>query len=373
MLFQDIPGHNLLKEKIITSVKKGKLGHALLFTGDNYSAVLPFALATTTYLMCTNRGESDACGQCAACVKNSGMIHPDVHYSFPVFKSGSAKQVRSEDFYDTWRETLAENPFLSVEKWFKVLGIQNQQATIYTAESDHIVSKIAFKAYESDRKVVLIWLPEKLESEAANKLLKSIEEPPDETYFFLVSHEPEKILPTILSRCQKYPVPATATAEISKYLIRKHQVSEEKANQLAAISGGNPGKAIEEILAPDDGARYFEYFVTWMRLCYAFNITGLTEWIEEISGTGREHQKSFLSYVLHMFRENMILHHQNSKHYLSDEERKFSEKFSEFIHNRNILQLNDVINQAYLDIENNGNARIVFMDTSFKIHHLIKN
>ncbi|NOY38457.1 MAG: DNA polymerase III subunit delta [Chlorobi bacterium] len=373
MRYQEIPGHEELKKRLIRSVNNGRLGHAQLFTGEDGSAALSLALATSQYIMCEDRQEKDSCGRCRSCLKHEKMIHPDLHYAFPVIRIKGNKENLSRYFLEQWRETLIQNPFLSLERWYKALGIQNQQGTIYTAESDEIIRELSLKSFESDYKILVIWLPEKLETTAANKLLKVIEEPPEKTFFFLVSRDPEKMLPTILSRCQHLPVPGIPDQELSGFLATKYSLPDKQAALLAVTSEGNIGRAIQEAMLPEEEKQHLQSFIRWMRLCYTLGLTGLLGWIDEMSSSGREHQKSFLSYSLHMLRENFILNTSNMISRLNSEELEFSKKFSGFIHSGNIHQLYQLINDTFLHIESNANPRIVLLDTSFKIYRLIKN
>lgn len=373
MLFTDIPGLGALKSRVLQTITSGHLAHALLLTGHEMSAALPMALAMARYLHCENPGKEDACGICPSCIKMDGLVHPDVHFTFPVAGSGQAKDQHCEKFLDPWRETLQQFPFLSLEKWHQALGLQNQQTTIYTAESDRLVRLTGMKPYEGKLKVFLIWLPEKMQPEAANKLLKSIEEPPAETYFFLISYEPEKILPTIYSRCQVMTIPRVIPEELEAFLIQKHGLEPDRARTVAQISEGLPGKALEEIRSEDSAAGYFEDFVSWMRLCYSLNIQELSEWIDNLSSTGREHIKGFLVYTLGMIRENLLYSFTAVTHRMTPAEMAFGKKFSEYIHEKNISAIHTCLNHCHADIERNGNARIVLMDTSLQMHKLIKH
>ena len=282
----------------------------------------------------------------------------------------------SDSYIAQRRELVSKSPYFSLNGWLNTLELENAQGYISVNESVEIIRKLSLKSFESDYKIMIIWLPEKMHPAAANKLLKLIEEPPAKTLFLLVSNEPERILPTILSRCQLVKIPAFTEEELTGFLESEYNIPSEKAIELAHISNGSILRAIEIAEASDDtSAQNLEQFKTLMRVAYARNIPKLISWSESLASSGREAQKSFLEYGLRLLRENLMLTLDQKKNrlvYLSKEEMDFSSRFHPFISEKNIFSLTDEFNLAYAHIEANGNAKIVLLDLGLRIVKLIR-
>ncbi len=372
MQFKDIIGQNNIKHKLINTVKDNRISHAQLFVGPRGSGKLAMAIAFAQYINCKNRSETDSCGECASCKKYEKFIHPDLHFVFPVIKSGSIKPV-SDSYLQTWRDKLIENPYFTYNSWLISLGTENKQAQIYSDESNEIIKKLNFKTYEAEYKVMIIWLPEKMNISASNKLLKILEEPPEKTLFILVSDEYEKIISTILSRTQLIRFNRIDNQSLKNALQEKYDLSDDIINDAVNLAEGNYFQAIEQIETSETRKENFEYFTLLMRLAYQRNIIELTELTEKIHKLGRERQKNFLIYANNLIRENFIFNIQNNqKIILNSNELQFSEKFSKFINYKNVEDIHNEINKAFTHIERNGSAKIIFMDLAIKLMSLLR-
>jgi DNA polymerase-3 subunit delta' len=267
------------------------------------------------------------------------------------------------------------SPYFTLNSWLSSIEVGNAQGLIFASEAGEIIKKLSLKTFESDFKIMIIWLPEKMHQATANKLLKMIEEPPEKTLFLLVSDEVDKVIPTILSRCQLIKIPGFRDEEISKFLMRKFNADKNKASEIAGISNGNIIRAVESLQNEDSSLLNLENFKRLMRFAWKRDIISLISWSEEISSTGREAQKNFISYSLRILRENLMLSLNQLKNrlvFLAGDEAAFSNNFHPFIDQNNIYPLTEEFNIAYSHIEANGNAKIIFLDLALKIARLIR-
>ena len=303
MRFSEIPGNQEIKQKLIQSVKTGRVSHTQLFLGEDGSASFPLAWAYAQYLSCQNKAE-DSCGNCSSCLKFEKMVHPDVYWVFPV-TTGKETHPISDHFISEFRELFLKNPYSTESQWYTHLGTENKQGFISVKEATTLIKKISLKAYEGGYKFVLIWHAEKMHTSTANKLLKQLEEPPEKTIFILLTPQQELLLTTIISRVQITKVGHLSDFEIRNFLADKN-IDVEALNQAVHLSEGN----ISEALRLSEGNKGYKEntnrFQQWMRLSYQANILGITDWVDQISKIGRERQKVFLQYALHMVRESLI-------------------------------------------------------------------
>jgi len=367
MYFRDVIGLHDVKRHLIDSAHRGFVPHARMFYGPEGVGKLPLAIAYARYLNCENPGENDACGKCRSCIQFDKFEHPDLHFVFPVVKSKV-----SDEYLPEWREFLSRNVYFNLNKWLNFIDAQNAQGMIYAKESDEIIRKLNLKVYEGKYKIMIVWLPEKMHEACANKLLKMIEEPPDNTVFLLVSEDLENVLPTIQSRCQPIHIRAIERDEMVQTIRQRYSLSIEDALSVAHIANGSFSKAVEIIELSDETKRFFELFVSMMRASVSRNIKNVKAVANEIAGIGREMQKSFLQYCLRMFREYFINNFNEPQMvYLNSEEAEFGVRFSPFVNERNVEALNDEFSLAYRQIEQNGNARIIFLDLCLKVTVLL--
>jgi DNA polymerase-3 subunit delta' len=375
MNFSQIPGQKEIIGKLIRSVKEERVSHAQLFTGPEGCGGMALALAYARYVSCENRTDTDSCGTCKSCVKYEKLIHPDLHFVFPVIKGKKATDPVSDNYIGEWREFVKKSPFFTLNNWLDSIEVGNAQGMIFASEASEIIKKLSLKTFESDFKIMIIWLPEKMHQATANKLLKMIEEPPEKTLFLLVSEEPDKVIPTILSRCQLVKIPGFISRDIEKYIIQRFSISAGKASDISRVSNGNITRAIELSENEDSSLANLERFKSLMRFAWKRDIISIISWSEEIAGTGREAQKSFISFSLRILRENLMLsldQLKNSLVYLTGEEANFSGKFHPFITKDNIFPLSEEFNLVYSHIEANGNAKIIFLDLALKVTRLIR-
>jgi DNA polymerase III subunit delta' len=375
MNFSRIPGQTEIISKLLRSVREERVSHAQLFTGPEGCGSLALALAYAQYVSCEDKKESDSCGTCKSCVKYEKMIHPDLHFVFPVVKGKKTTDPVSDNYVAEWREFVKKSPFFGLNNWLDTIEVGNAQGLIFASEASEIIRKLSLKTFESDFKIMIIWLPEKMHQATANKLLKMIEEPPEKTLFLLVSEEPDKILPTIISRCQLIKIPSFTNDEVKSYLRSTYGTTEIKSMDIARIANGNLLRAIELCENDETARENLENFKILMRHAWKRDVLSLITWSEEISSLGRESQKNFLSYSLRLLRENLMLsinQLQNNLVFLGGEEAEFSGKFHPFINNNNIFLLVEEFSLAHSHIEANGYAKAVFLDLALKVTKLIR-
>jgi DNA polymerase-3 subunit delta' len=375
MLFKEIVGQESLQNRLIQTVRENRVSHAWLFFGPEGSGVLPLSLALAQYILCTNRGENDACGVCASCNKVNKYIHPDLHFSFPVNKTqGMDKEtVVSDDFIADWRAFLLSQPYGRVTQWYDAIDLENKQGIINTDESKRLAGKLNLKPFESEYKVAIIWQPEKMNDVASNKLLKLLEEPPPNTIFILAGENPDQLLTTIRSRCVQVKIPRISDSALSTALIEKHHISPDRATDIVRLVSGNYLRAIEILSEEEEAGSNFTLFRNMMLLCHGKKIPEMIRFSDEMAGLTRERQKAFLEYGLRSIRENLALHFNTPEIlYITSEEQNFVSKFAKFITSENVEPIIHELSSAIIDIERNGNGRMIFLDMVLKLSGMIK-
>ncbi len=375
MRFQDIVGHSDLKRRLAESVDSSRISHAQLFSGESGAGSLALALAYAQYLNCSNRKDGDSCGECPSCQKMQTLTHADMHFVLPVnlAKSGSVKPI-SEMFLRQWREIVIQSGgYFDEPSWYEKIEIENKQGLINKAEADEILKKLSFKSIEGGYKIMLIWLPERMRSEAANSLLKILEEPWDKTVFLLVSEDKTKLLSTIISRTQEISVPRIDKDSLVEFITKNYTTDQQSAQEIARLSTGNLLRVKALVKGEgDDSSQEFEYFKQLMRLSYNDKHMELLELAEVLASLGREAQKRFLNNAVRLLRNSYMLNAgMSSIVYLWGEQRDFCTKFAPFIGNHNIEQLTADMELAMAQIGQNGNPRMIFshfvLDVSKKI------
>ena len=372
MKFKEVIGHERIKKHLINMVKENRVSHAQLFGGPEGVGKMNLALAFAQYLNCQNRMDDDSCGTCPSCLKYARLIHPDLHFVFPVVKSTKHKNPVSDSYLSEWRQFVLANPYFTINQWFDVLEAE-KQGLIYSQESQEIIKKLSLKTFEAKYKVMIIWLPEKMHQAAANKLLKLLEEPPMGTVFLLVSDNPNDILGTIQSRAQRLNIPALEIADIAQALQSEFGLGAEQCERFAKLAVGNYVAAREIILQGEERTYFFDKFVSMMRLAYGRKLFELIDWCEDMNRQSKERQKNFCEFALRLIRENFMMNIQEQDLlYLTPEEENFSVRFSPFINDTNVLQLSEEFSLAHSHLEQNGNARIILMDLCLKVIMLLK-
>lgn len=342
-----------------------RIPHAQLLLGPTGSAKLALAIAFAQYLLCSNRSETDSCGQCVNCKRSEKFIHPDLHFSFPVVGS----KMTSNHYLEEWRHSLSEHPYLDVNTWLQSIGAENKQGNINKDECLSIIKKISLKSFESNYKILILWLPEYLQKEG-NRLLKLIEEPPENTIFLLVAEDSEQILNTILSRCQIVKVNAFTDEEVNTVLLGRG-VPEAKARSAAQIANGNLSEAID--LAKDQENSNAALFIDWLRKCYKGERVPLVKWTDRFAKYGRENQKYFLQYGLHFMREYMVLKLTGAAQVrLQADELATAKNLSKVIEFDQIEAITSLFNDCAYYVERNANPKILFLDASIQLHSILR-
>ena len=374
MTFSDIPGLESTKEKLYRTIESGKIAHAQLFSGAQGSGNLSMALAYAALLNCTNRLNGDACDECPSCRKIRKLIHPDLHFVFPVSsaKNKTGKEVISDSFITEWRKFILQNPYGGPYEWSMEFGGENKQLNISKEESRNIIKKLSLKSFEGEYKVMIIWLAEFMHPAAANAILKLLEEPPEKTVFLLISYDYEQIISTILSRVQLLKIRSFNKDEISNYLIEKHEIKPNRAIQIANIASGDLNLAIKLIDEVEDDIH--KLFQEWMRICFLNDHSNMVPWAEDFFKADKINQKGLFKFGLTILRESlMILNGAGGSLSLADSENKFVTNFSKTLDLAKLEKLYNLLNSAYYHLERNGNPKIIFLDTSLQIASIFRN
>jgi DNA polymerase III subunit delta' len=406
MLFKDILGQQEVKKGLAELVQHNRLSHALLFLGKEGSGALPLALAFAQYLTCeTVNGKrlwavpiankqlaidngqekignrqsaigneqsiNDSCGVCASCYKSEKLVHPDIHYSYPVITKKSGTPPISTDFISEWREFIQLFPYGNVYDWLQFIGAENKQGNITAHECNDIIRTLNLKSFESEYKILILWMPEYLGNEG-NKLLKLIEEPPANTLFILVAENDSLILPTIVSRCQLIKIPALETDDIEKALVERNNSGPEQARQAASISEGNYRQAIQLIQHSEED--WESLLRDWISSIIRQNLVAQVKWVEEMSRQGREKQKQFLRYFNHLLEQAIRLKAMNgTSQNLPGNERDFAERLNKIADISQQQAIIEEIDRACYYIERNANSKLLFHALTIRLFHIIHN
>ncbi len=370
MLFNNVIGQSSIKKHLTEMVEQDRLSHALLMTGKEGCGALPLALALSQYLLCEKKGD-DACGSCESCKKAGAMVHPDIHYSYPVIPKKAGDKPLSTDYITEWREFLQQYPYGNAFDWLQFIGAENKQGNITAHECNDIIRKLNLKSFESGYKILIMWMPEYLGTEG-NKLLKLIEEPPAHTLFILITENENLILPTIISRTQLIRVPPIDSKEIREALITRAGLSQEQANQIASVSGGNYREAVQ--LLQQAGEDWQALLREWLNTIMKSGPIAQVKWIEEISKQGREKQKQFLRYFNHLLEVSIKLHvfEQQDLPY-ADDEKDFALRLNKMAGIEQQMAIVEELDKAAYFIERNANAKMLFHALTIKLYHIIAN
>lgn len=374
MKFSEIPGHETVKQRLRQMALSGKLPHAILLEGPAGVGKMALARAFAQYIHCEHPDPNgDACGRCHSCRLHEAMNHIDTQYVFPVVKTdGMNSNPISDDFRDQWVEYLKDRIYMDYQGWTALFGKKNAQLLTYVTESSALLHRLSFTSHVSRYKIVMWWLPEKMNEEAANKLLKMIEEPFDDTIFIMVSDRPRDILPTIYSRVQRIPVKRLPDETVARYLCDNYEISEADALAAAHIAEGNVVKAMEVLNQSKETALFFDMFVKLMRLAYQKNVAELRRWSDDLAALGRDCEIRFYDYAMRMVRENFVYNFNVPEiSYMTSTEEQFSVRFARFITVDNVELIIRVFDRARTDIAGNANGKIVNLDVTIKIIMLL--
>lgn len=411
MPFKDIIGQEEVKSKLVELVQHNRLSHALLFFGKEGSGALPLSLAFAQYIICeTVNGKAthaagpslfgedspspapdsiiDSCGTCPACVKAQQLIHPDLHFSYPVVTKKAGSPPISTDYIAEWREFIKLYPYGNVYDWLQFIGAENKQGNITAHECNDIIRKLNLKSFESEYKILIMWLPEYLGNEG-NKLLKLIEEPPPNTLFILVAENESLILPTIVSRCQVIRIPALETTDIEKALMERNKTEPATARQVAGVSDGNYREALQLVQHSDED--WQSLLRDWLNAIMKTGPIAQTKWVEEISKLGREKQKQFLRYFNHLLEQAIRLRvapsppspppggkesdpdSSRGSFSVADKERDFAERLNKIAGIEQQQAIIEELDKASYYIERNANGKMLFHALTIKVYHIIQD
>ncbi|WP_036380900.1 DNA polymerase III subunit delta' [Muricauda sp. MAR_2010_75] len=378
MLYKNVLGLEHIKNHLVTTANSGRVAHAQLFVGPEGSGVLPMALAYAQYLLCGNTGGENE-GENTVCnTKCNSLTHPDLHFAFPVSNSDKVKSHAVSDHYlEEWRQFVKEQPYGNLFDWYRHIGIEKKQGQIGVDEAQDMVKKLSLKSYEGGYKVLILWMAEKMNLSAANKLLKLIEEPPQKTVLLLLAEEEEQIINTIRSRCQILHFPPLTEQVITDELVNRG-ASASVAHNIAQEANGNFNKALDLMNKDSEDLVFERWFVQWVRSAFKAKgnkgaIQELILWSDEVAKTGREVQKQFLNYCLTLMRQALLLNYKaHNLVYTKVHVEGFDlNKFAPFVHENNILDIVEELEKAIFHVERNGNSKIIFTDLSIKLTRLL--
>ncbi len=368
MSFRDIIGQDAVKNDLKELINQNRLSHALLFLGKEGNGALGLAYALAQYLVCAQKGD-DACGVCPACTKAQQLVHPDIHYAYPVVTKKTGTPPLSTDYISEWREFFKSYPYGNVFDWLQFIGAENKQGNITAAECNDILRKLSLKSFESDYKILIMWMPEYLGNEG-NKLLKLIEEPPPDTLFILVAENESLILPTILSRCQLVKIPALTDQEIATALIERNKTAPDLAHQTAGISEGNYREALQLLQHAEED--WQSLLRDWLNATLKTGPVAQTKWVEEVSRLGREKQKQFLRYFNHLLQQAIRLRVMGNLP-LPENELDFAHRLNKIANLEQQQALVEELDKASYYIERNANAKMLFHALTIKLYHIIQD
>ncbi len=364
MFFKDVIGQQIVSQKLRYSFTSGRLGHATLFTGREGHGALPLALALSRHILCRDRTNNDACGSCMSCKKFDKFIHPDLHFIFPVINK-KGKDPVSDSFLTEWRKFLIANPYAGYADWIKVIASENKQGGIYKDESDSINRKLSMKSFEGEYKIMIIWMAEKMNDSAANKILKILEEPPQNTLFFVIAAQPEQLLQTIISRTQAIAVPPIDVPELEKYLVEVRGLDSIKAHDLALFSEGDLGKATELFDKIDELQQNIQNFSNFLQYCRSEQTAEILNFIDTTLAKDRNAQVEFIQYIMHNIRHNVLGSVHESNPQAMGALGKVGVKLTISLPQARAVY--KLLNEAVAHIERNVNSRIVLMDLAIQL------
>ena len=362
MAFEQVIGQREVQQRLTQMVSEGRLPHAIMLCGPQGCGKKALAIGFAQMLLARTANDE-------AMLRK--LEHPDLHFTYPTIKlpsMGSDHKPVSDDFAKEWHELVMGGPYFTMTEWLEQIGGENQQAIITAGESDELVRKLSLKSSQGGYKISLVWLPERMNTECANKILKLLEEPPSQTVFIMVSEEPDRLLETIRSRVQRIDVKRIADYDVHKALVEKRGLTENMAQRITRMANGNWLKALQMLSTDSENELFLDMFQSLMRLAYQRKVKDLKTWSERMAAMGRERQKRFLEYFLRLVRENFMYNFQQPDLcYMTQREEDFARNFARFINEANVLPITDLANVAIRDIGQNANAKIVFFDFALQM------
>ncbi len=360
-----------VQQQLFKTAHSNRMAHAQILLGPEGAGGLALALETARYLVCKDKQKDGVCGKCSSCLKAAKNIHPDIHFTFPTVGS----KVTSEEYMKEWRTTILENPYINAFQWLQKIGGEGKQGNITKNECNRIISRLSLKSFENPNKILILWRPEYLGQEG-NRLLKLIEEPPENTFFLLVAHNTEDILNTILSRCQLIKYNALSDSQIAEALVQRKEISNEEAQSIAQLANGSFNEALSILALSNDesGTNRSTMFLDWLRKCYLGDGIAMAKWAETFAKEGREPQKFFLRYGLHFLREFLFLKTTNTeKVRLLPTELETARKMMKVLDFEKVEKIAQLFSDCIFHVERNANPKILFLDASIQLNKIFKN
>jgi DNA polymerase-3 subunit delta' len=382
MLFREVIGQSDIKSRLIRTVADGRVAHAQLFYGGEGHGKLALALAYAQFISCRDTekfSRQDSCGVCPSCIKFNKLVHPDLHFIYPVAESKlvklpAGKKPESRTFVSQWREMIFDNNYyISLNDWYHKLDIEKKQAAINVLDCNNIITTLSYSSYESEYKIMLIWMIEKLNYQAAPKLLKILEEPPEKTIFLLVAEQIDMIISTILSRLHQVKIPKINDTALLAACKTKLGLPEDKAREITHLAKGSFKEAMKLQHQTDVFEKNFNKFVTWMRMCWAPDVPSILDFSSDQGKENREQSKQFLKFGLEALRSCLMLNlNQENLVRMIPSEKEFYTKFSPFVNQSNISFFSEEFNKAIYHIERNVHGGMIFLDLSLTISKLLR-
>lgn len=367
MKFSEVVGHKVLKEHIVEVIGKGRIPHAQLFLGTEGSGNLAMVMATIQYILCENKQNSDSCGECGSCMRTKKMQHPDIQFVFPIAGSDKA----TNDLQKAFTEEIVHDPYISYQDWSNKY-LDGKQGGINVLQCTSALESISLKSYESPYKFLIFWYPEKLNIQSANKLLKTLEEPPARTIIFLVSCDEEGILQTIRSRCQLFRLKKITDFDMLEALQSQYEMDLDKARGIVNLADGDYSYARQLVEVENDYSEEVLTFRKWMLAAYKAEYKTLYELVDEFAKAKKEKQKAIIQNAMHVFRESLVANEDFSLLRSTNAEINFLTNFKRFVHADNIFAIIELLEECYYALERNGNSKIVFMHLSLSVGTLLR-
>lgn len=362
---QGVVGQREIGERLRKAVGRGRLAHALLFVGEEGTGKLATALWLGRLLLCRQGGD-EPCGKCGACHRAAGLCHPDLHFSYPFVKRGASTV--AADYLVAWRELLVGGAYFGFDDWLRVMGDEGKQALISEPEADAVLHYLGLTAFEGGRKVVIMWMAERMNSAAANNLLKMLEEPPADTFIIMIANDTRQMLPTILSRTQQIRFPRLSCSDIEEALMERNGLEAASARDVARQAAGSYLRALRIINVDSRGEEFFRRFVELMRMAWGRNVGGLETWSVELAGWSRERLRAFWQYCGRMVRESFVYNfHRPELNYMSERETEFVSRFAPFVNERNVWAISSMIGQAEVEIAGNVSPKGLLFDLAMNM------
>jgi DNA polymerase-3 subunit delta' len=367
MKFSEVVGHNEIKQKLIHAVQNGRIPHAQLFLGQEGGGNLALAISYAQYVNCTQRTSEDSCGSCPSCVKYQHLQHPDLHFCFPII--GSDKT--SDHFMPEFHQVMNANPYTTYIEWMEKIS-DSKSGLMNVLQANEIVKKLSLRPYEAAYQVMIIWMPETMNTPTANKLLKTIEEPPDRSLIILVANNDEEMLSTILSRVQYIKLKKLQDMDMLAALTSRFELPFDKAREIVNVADGNYRYALRLVEMEDMDEDTTKLLQDWFRSSYAMDIGKLTQVVDTISKLSREKQKSFYEYAIHIFRQALAMNNAEEVMRVTTNERQFLDKFSSVTQNHKLPKLIEKLEKSVYYVDRNANGKILAMNLSMDLYESLK-